>query len=95
MSPVTAKATMAKAYDRSGEARPETRIVPAMAVPSDEPRFDTLRDRPEISPWSSSGKLDCTTLTDGVSITPTLRPVRAREAADELGEGERDEHPSQ
>ena len=37
---------------------------------ADEPRLDTLRDRPEISPCSSSPKLDCTTLTDGVSITP-------------------------
>ena len=44
---------------------PATRIVPATAVPSDEPRLDTLRDRPEISPWSSSGKLDWTRLTEG------------------------------
>ena len=31
-------------------------MVPAIAVPSDDPRLDTLRDRPEISPWRSSGK---------------------------------------
>ena len=29
-------------------------MVPAMAVPSDEPRLETLRDSPEISPCSSS-----------------------------------------
>src|SRR5262245_64903646 len=49
-----------------------------MATPIDEPRFDTLRDSPEISPWSASGKLDCTTFTDDVSITPTPRPTRNR-----------------
>jgi hypothetical protein len=31
-------------------ATTETRIVPAIAVPKDEPRLDTLRERPEISP---------------------------------------------
>jgi len=36
-----------------------------MAAPREEPRLDTLRDSPEISPWRCSGKLDCTTLTDG------------------------------
>jgi hypothetical protein len=65
---------MARPYDRS--VRPETRIVPPIAVPSDEPRLDTLRDRPDISPWRSSGKLDCTMLTEGVSITPTPMPIR-------------------
>ena len=49
-------------------------MVPAIAVPSDEPRFDTLRDRPEISPCCSSPKLDCTTLTDGVSISADAEP---------------------
>jgi hypothetical protein len=34
------------------EARSETRIVPAIAVPKDEPRLETLRDSPEISPCS-------------------------------------------
>ena len=30
-------------------------MVPAIAVPRDDPRLDTERDRPEISPCSSSG----------------------------------------
>ena len=51
-------------------------MVPAIAVPIDDPRLDTLRDRPEISPWRFSGKADCTTLTEGVSMTPTPRPIR-------------------
>ena len=51
-------------------------IVPAIAVPNDEPRLETLRDSPEISPCSASGKLDWTTLTEGVSIAPTPRPIR-------------------
>ena len=41
-----------------------------------DPRFDTLRDSPEISPWRSSGKLDCTRLTDGVSIKPRPSPIK-------------------
>src|SRR5690606_21201522 len=57
ISPAIPSATMARPYDRS--VRFATRIVPATAVPSDEPRLDTLRDTPEISPWRSSGKLDC------------------------------------
>jgi hypothetical protein len=52
--------------------------VPAIAVPNDEPRFDTLRDSPEISPCNASGKLDWTTLTEGVSIPPSPRPTSAR-----------------
>ena len=44
---------------------PATRMVPAIAVPSEEPRLETLRDSPEISPCCSSGKADCTTLTEG------------------------------
>ena len=44
---------------------PATRMVPAIAVPSDEPMLETLRDSPEISPCRSSGKADCTTLTEG------------------------------
>ena len=55
--------------------------LPAIATPSDDPRFETLRDRPEISPWSASGKLDCTTLTDDVSIAPTPRPTTSRPGA--------------
>src|SRR5215470_888629 len=56
----------------------ETMTEPAMAVPSEDPRFETLRDKPEISPWSLSGKLDCTTLTEEVSIVPTPRPINSR-----------------
>ena len=55
-----------------------TRTEPARAVPSEEPRLDTLRDRPEMSPWSCSGKADCTTLTDEVSMTPMPRPMSSR-----------------
>jgi hypothetical protein len=62
-------------------ARSETRIVPAIAVPKEEPRFETLRDRPEISACSSSGKADCTMFTDGVSITPIPRPISSRPGA--------------
>jgi hypothetical protein len=40
--------------------------------------LEMLRDRPEISPCSSSGKLDWTTFTEGVSIAPTPRPMSAR-----------------
>jgi hypothetical protein len=41
-----------------------TRTEPTRAVPNDDPRLETLRDRPEMSRWSASGKLDWTTLTD-------------------------------
>ena len=58
-------------------ASSETRIVPAIAVPNDEPRLETLRDRPEISPCRASGKLDWTTLTEGVSIAPRPSPTSA------------------
>src|SRR6516165_8997023 len=51
-----------------------TRTEPTRAVPSDDPRFETLRDRPEISPWSASGKLDWTTLTEEVNMVPTPMP---------------------
>ena len=51
-----------------------TKTDPTSAVPSDDPRLETLRDKPEISPWSASGKLDWTTLTDDVSMTPTPAP---------------------
>src|SRR4029453_15572523 len=60
-------------------------MVPAMAVPSDEPRLDTLRDNPEISPCCSSGKADCTTLTDGLSITPRPRTAAGWYAAQRRG----------
>ena len=35
-----------------------------------------LRDSPEMSPCSDSGKLDCTTFTEAVSMTPTPTPIR-------------------
>src|SRR5690606_34181464 len=53
-SPMHASTIIAAAYERSGVARPTTRTVPATAVPRDEPRLDTQRDRPEISPCCSS-----------------------------------------
>jgi hypothetical protein len=37
-------------------------------------RLEMRRVRPEISPYCSSGKLDWTTLTDGVSITHKREP---------------------
>src|SRR5215216_2278810 len=76
MSPTTIRATIPSASERLPVARIDTRIVPAIAVPKDEPRLDTLRDRPEISPCSSSGKLDCTTFTEGVSMIPRPEPTR-------------------
>ena len=78
MSPNTASAAIAQAYAVVPVATTETRMVPAIAVPNDEPRLETLRDSPEISPCSSSGKLDWTTFTRGVSIAPTPRPMSAR-----------------
>ena len=73
-SPKAASAPIAAAY--APWVSPATRIVPAIAVPREEPRFDTLRDNPEISPWRFSGKLDWTMLTDGVSIPPSPNPMR-------------------
>src|SRR3954471_9832389 len=82
ITPTAARTTIASAYERSGdEVMPATRTVPAMAAPRDEPRLDTLRERPEISPCSSSAKLDCTTLTDGVSIKPSPSPIRSSPGA--------------
>jgi hypothetical protein len=40
-----------------------TRTEPTRAVPSDEPRFETLRDRPEISPWSALAERRDITIT--------------------------------
>ena len=59
--PKPASATMASTiiaatYVPFPEARLETRIVPAIAVPNEEPRLEMLRDSPEISPCFSSGK---------------------------------------
>ena len=56
-------------------------MVPATAVPRDEPRLEMQRDKPEISPCCSSPNADCTTLTDGVSITPTPRPSSSNPGA--------------
>jgi hypothetical protein len=77
----TARATIAITYEVFPEARSDTRIVPAIAVPNDEPRFETLRDSPEISPCRRSGKLDCTRLTEGVSITPKPSPISSSPGA--------------
>src|SRR6476659_1363826 len=76
--PTTATAPSARPYERSGVVRPATRIVPAIAVPNVDPRLDTLRDSPEISPCWSSGNADCTTFTDGVSMSPSPTPTRRR-----------------
>ena len=73
------------------EARSEIRIVPAIAVPKEEPRLETLRERPEISACKSSGKLDCTRLTEGVSMTPRPRPISSRPGANAMT---RDEAPT-
>jgi hypothetical protein len=54
--------------------------------PKEEPRLDTLRDWPEMSPWSRSGKLDWTTLTDEVSITPVPGPISSSPGADGGGD---------
>jgi hypothetical protein len=69
---------IATTYDLVPSEIAETRMVPATAVPNDEPRFEMLRERPEISPCRASGKLDWTTLTDGVNIAPTPSPNRNR-----------------
>src|SRR3954453_16603203 len=72
--PIPASASIATAY--APFVRPATRIVPATAVPIDDPGVYTARDSPEISPCISSLKLDCTRLTDGVSIAPRPNPVK-------------------
>src|SRR4051794_28715462 len=58
ISPIRIREASAQAYDRYPGATTDTMIVPAIAVPNDEPRFETLRESPEISPCSASGKLD-------------------------------------
>ncbi|MBB5786713.1 hypothetical protein HD601_001288 [Jiangella mangrovi] len=89
ISPAAASTAMASPYARSGVAvSPATSTVPAIAVPRVEPRFEMLRDSPEISPCSSSPKLDCTTLTDGVSIRPSPRPISSRPGANAHTDGE-------
>src|SRR3954453_12984707 len=76
MSPISMREASAQAYDRYPGATTDTMIVPAIAVQNDEPRLETLRESPEISPCSASGKLDWTTLTEGVSIAPRPSPTR-------------------
>src|SRR4051812_11305171 len=67
-----------------------------MAVPKDEPRLETLRESPEISPCCCSGKLDCTRLTEGVSMSPRPSPINSSPGAnattreDAAHEGEQD-----
>src|SRR5580765_4932612 len=58
ISPNRMREAIAQAYDRYPGATTDTMIVPAIAVPNDEPRLETLRESPEISPCSASGKLD-------------------------------------
>src|SRR4051812_12952043 len=43
-TPITPKEINARTYDLLPEARSETRIVPAIAVPNEEPRLETLRE---------------------------------------------------
>jgi len=75
---ITPSTVSATAYGFPAGSLTATRIEPASAVPNDEPRLDRLRDSPEMSPWSLSGKLDWTTLTDEVSMMPTPMPVNNR-----------------
>src|SRR4051794_34152518 len=53
-----------------------TRTELPTGTPSDDPRFDTLRETPEMSPWTSSGHADCSTFTDAVSRVPMPNPMR-------------------
>src|SRR4051794_4394752 len=79
--PTSAKAPTTTIAVRNGafpRAVAATITDPAIATPSEEPRFDTLLDTPEMSPWTFSGQADCTTLTDAVSIAPTPKPMRNR-----------------
>ena len=50
------RASIATAYERVPRATADTRMVPAIAVPNEEPRLETLRDSPEISPCSCLGE---------------------------------------
>src|ERR1700729_769284 len=81
MAARTARTIIAATYVPFPDTRSETRIVPAIAVPNEEPRFEMLRESPEISPCCASGKADCTRFTDGVSITPTPSPISNRPGA--------------
>jgi hypothetical protein len=50
ISPITVIVASEIANDLFPSATAEIRTDPAMAVPSEDPRFETLRDNPEISP---------------------------------------------
>src|SRR3954468_5850020 len=60
----TPKTTIAAAKGLSKDPEAPATIDPAMATPSDDPRFETLRETPEMSPWTLSGQADCTRFTD-------------------------------
>jgi hypothetical protein len=49
---------------------------PTIDTPNDEPKFETLLKKPEISLWSFPGKADCTTVTEEVNIIPIPAPSR-------------------
>jgi len=51
-------------------------MVPAMAVPKVEPRLETLRERPEISPCSASGKPSRSPIPPSVTRKPATISVR-------------------
>src|SRR5208337_5347241 len=70
MSAITRSIVSATAKGLPSGSLTATRAEPTRAVPREDPRLETLRDRPEISPWSVSGKLDWTTLTEAVSMSP-------------------------
>src|SRR5262245_51585436 len=86
ISAIAARTIIAAAYDVL--SRLDTRIVPAIPVPSVEPRLEMQRDRPEISPCCDSGNADCTTLTEGVRITPRPGPMKSRPGANAHALGE-------
>src|SRR5262245_10497986 len=46
----TARTIMARPYPWFPSTRGDTMTVPAIATPNEEPRFEILRDRPDISP---------------------------------------------
>ena len=83
----TPSTTIASAYEWFPSTILATRTVPATAVPSVEPRFETARERPEISPCLSSCQLDCTRFTDGVNIRPHPKPIRNSPGANAHGLG--------
>ena len=64
---------------------PAKRMVPAIAVPRDEPRLETHRDSPQISPSWGLREARLHELTDGVSIAPIPSPIRSRPGANAPG----------